>query len=101
MVDVTCSGKTDRSNADMLTELTVSPVPASDYLNVLFNASSEQGVSVRVLDLAGRLVSAQVVFATSGDNVVSFDVTNMVQGHYIVEVDNGTTREHAKFVVIH
>ena len=95
------SGKTElAANAAAINNLTVAPVPAIDYINVLFEATTEQTINVRVLDITGRLAAAQNVITTQGSNVVSFDVTQLLPGYYIVELNNGTTKQHAKFVVM-
>jgi hypothetical protein len=99
--EVVGSGKTDlAANAAAINNLTVAPVPAIDYINVLFDAATEQMVNVRVLDITGRLAITQNLITTQGSNLVSFDVTQLLPGYYIVELNNGTTKQHAKFVVM-
>lgn len=99
--EVVGSGKTElAANAAAINNLTVAPVPAIDYINVLFDAATEQMVNVRVLDITGRLAITQNLITTQGSNLVSFDVTQLLPGYYIVELNNGTTKQHAKFVVI-
>ena len=93
--------KTDLSeNAKTISNLKVAPVPAIDYINVSFDIDTEQMISVQVLDITGRLTSTQNIITTQGTNMVSFDVTQMLPGYYIVELNNGITKQHAKFIVM-
>ena len=103
MKEVIGSNKTEMiepNTATTISDLTVAPVPAIDYINVSFEATTEQMIAVQVVDITGRLTTAQNVITTQGSNVVSFDVTQMLPGYYIVVINNGVTKQHAKFVVM-
>ena len=99
--EVVGSGKTElTANAPAIANLTVAPVPAIDFINVSFEATTEQTVNVQVIDITGRLAITQNLITTQGSNLVSFDVTQLLPGYYIVELNNGTTKQHTKFVVM-
>lgn len=66
------------------------PNPANSVLNIEFPAS-ENNVTVKVIDLNGRLAAQQTVAA--GKTLVQFDVNNMAPGFYVYQViANGTAR---------
>jgi hypothetical protein len=71
---------------------TVYPNPASDVLNVSFEAMSAD-YEVAILDLQGRTVASKSLQALNGAQTVEFPVSDLAKGSYIVTVTtNGLTK---------
>jgi len=85
-------------NEENFAAMNVYPNPATDAINVSFEAANAD-YSVDVLDIQGRVIASQVVNNVNGTQVVSFATENMAKGNYIVRIaSNGFTT--TKSVVI-
>jgi len=85
-------------NEENFAAMNVYPNPATDAINVSFEAANAD-YSVDVLDIQGRVITSQVVNNVNGTQVVSFATENMAKGNYIVRIaSNGFTT--TKSVVI-
>lgn len=74
------------------TEFNVFPNPASDKLNVTFEAANSD-YQVAIMDLQGRTVASQNLQSLNGAQTVEFAVSDLAKGSYIVTVStNGLTR---------
>ncbi len=65
------------------------PNPATDVLNVTFDAN-DANYSITMTDLSGRVIAKNAVSGVSGTQNVSFDVTNIAKGSYIVTISSST-----------
>lgn len=111
-------GKTDDTNYDQVTGATVSvdyirlgydvstndvvvnalnvyPNPATDQLNVAFDATSVS--TVELTDLTGKVVASQI--AKVGANTVSFETANVNAGVYFVNIKNATGNVTEKVII--
>ena len=68
----------------------VFPSPMNKDVTVQFNARQEEKVTVRVLDIAGRLVMAQMVEAIQGINKLMLQLPGLPAGMYTLTVSDGT-----------
>ncbi len=78
-------------NEENFAAMNVYPNPATDAINVSFEAANAD-YSVDVLDIQGRVIASQAVNNVNGTQVVSFATENMAKGNYIVRIaSNGFT----------
>jgi hypothetical protein len=78
-------------NEENFAAMNVYPNPATDAINVSFEAVNAD-YSVDVLDIQGRVIASQAVNNVNGTQVVSFATENMAKGNYIVRIaSNGFT----------
>lgn len=70
-----------------LSEVAIYPNPTSDVLNIDVPSTVEDVVEIRLLDVAGNLISAQ----TTSAGVTRLDVANLAKGVYLVKMttENG------------
>jgi hypothetical protein len=72
-------------------EFSVYPNPATDVVNVSFEASSAD-YSVSLMDLQGRVVSSQELSNANGTQLISFSTESIAKGSYIISIkSNGMT----------
>ena len=72
-------------------EFSVYPNPATDVVNVSFEASSAD-YSVSLMDLQGRVVSSQELSNANGTQLISFSTESIAKGTYIISIkSNGMT----------
>ncbi len=78
-------------NEELASTLSVYPNPASDELNVSFEATNAD-YKVSILDLQGRVITTKTLQSLNGTSTVTFPVADMAKGSYIVTVvSNGIT----------
>ncbi|MFM1744957.1 MAG: hypothetical protein RLZZ630_894, partial [Bacteroidota bacterium] len=78
------------------TLLRVYPNPAGSQLNIDLSAWNTQDLSLRIVDLTGRLISEQSSLPGSG--VFVLDISNLAQGMYRVEVRDNVTVSSLPFI---
>lgn len=83
------------SNEVVVTALNVYPNPATDQLNVVFDATSAS--TVELTDLTGKVVSSQS--ANAGANTISFNVANVNAGVYFVNIKNAAGNSAQKVII--
>ena len=64
----------------------VYPNPTSGKINIEFTSSAKADHTIRITDLAGRVVVVKEVNAAAGTNVVSLDLTEQGAGMYLVHI---------------
>lgn len=93
--------KTDASSSilEMLTNsFNVFPNPASDVVNVTFEADNAD-YTIAIVDLQGRTMSSQELSSLNGAQSIALPVSNLAKGSYIVTItSNGVST--SKNVVI-
>jgi len=70
--------------------LNVYPNPASDMVNVSFDADGTE-YSVVIMDLQGRAVSSEYRNDSKGTQVISIPVADLAKGSYLVTVSSATS----------
>jgi len=89
-------------NRDFLS-LMAYPNPASEYTNIKINLEDVQDVTVRIMDLSGKIISTKVVsYLVKGENIIKLETAGIVTGTYVVTATKGTaTIGTVKLVIRH
>lgn len=72
-------------NEENMIAMNVYPNPASENINVTFEAMNAEYV-VSVLDIQGRMIATKVLSGVNGTQEVAFGTENMAKGSYIVRI---------------
>ena len=82
-------------------KLKVYPNPVSETFSVAFNLERDAELSIQVVDLLGHLVKDLYKGrATSGDNVFSFNKSNLSSGTYfLIFKSNANTFKNEKIII--
>lgn len=75
------------------------PNPAKDQVNLTFNSGVNEVVSVRVMDMVGKVARQLNLAVEQGDNKFSIDVADFSKGIYFVELTNGNERIVKKMII--
>jgi len=78
----------------------LSPVPANNVLNVAFALESKNDVSLSVIAADGKVVATQVLSDVEEVNI-TFDVTELTNGVYFLQVETENASSSKQFVVNH
>lgn len=79
-------------------EVNVFPNPSNDKVHIQFSTSKSEDVTIRLIDLAGRMVQNQVMTTESGLNTFAFDVMQLPKGIYLIELNSSENRSVKRFV---
>ena len=72
-----------------MTNFQAGPNPATDHINIQFDATRNLETTLQLMDLAGRLVLQQVVTATEGQNNITLPMHHLTNGLYLLSVKAG------------
>lgn len=76
--------------------LTVSPNPATDVINISFNNSNREKIAVRVINAAGKVMMES---ATNND-FIHFDISSLPAGIYLAQIVSGSqVTDTNKFII--
>jgi hypothetical protein len=84
-----------------ISTLSLFPNPSKDKVTIGFVATANDNVIVRIFDVMGRQISQQNAATNEGANNIGVDVSQLANGYYFVQVDNGTMKQQGRFVVAH
>jgi Secretion system C-terminal sorting domain len=76
----------------------VAPNPTMSLTNITFDLPTDEDVTIRVMDLTGRLVFTQSYLALSGSNVLTLDLSTYASGTYSLELSTANHRATHKIV---
>lgn len=83
---------------DLVTSLSVYPIPANNYLNVIVSLNDAQPTQIRVINAFGKVITTQN--HTAKDINTRINVSELSSGIYYLEFGNDKGRSLEKFVVI-
>lgn len=78
---------------------TLVPNPAKNYVNIETNLSKNELVSVKVLDMTGKVVLEKSENLKSGRQSIKLNTENLIQGAYTVEVLSGNIISSQKLLI--
>jgi Cu/Zn superoxide dismutase len=84
--------------ADLINEVTLSPVPVVDQLKVGLNIVQAGRYELSVVDLTGRLISNESYDFSIGGQEVLIPAADLLPGFYSLVISNGSAAQAFKFV---
>lgn len=64
------------------------PNPTSDNAAVTITSVENTNISVRIIDLSGKIISQEMVNISAGENTIQLHTTNLTRGMYFVSISN-------------
>lgn len=86
-------------NYSGIEDLSVYPNPVTDNLTLDFTLPESGKVTLKVMDMAGKVVLADMVEAASGANKHTMDVSGLRAGIYLLQVETRTGKVIQKVLV--
>ena len=80
-------------------DLTVTPVPTTDFINLSFQADRSDKVDFEIYDATGRLMRVIEVETIEGFNETQVDVRSYPTGAYLVRMNSANSMVVRKFIV--
>ena len=78
----------------------VSPVPASEVLNVAFTLANKEDVNLTIVSVDGKVITTKTISNLENVNT-TFDVSSMVNGVYFLQIETENRLTSKKFMVNH
>jgi hypothetical protein len=75
------------------------PNPASEIINCAFISNTNGEVQIALKDIAGRIVTEQVIKTITGKNLITIDVNYMVKGIYYLQVKSTEGNNLYKIII--
>lgn len=89
-------------NGDRATSMAITnlyPNPAKDFVNLVIGSSSVDNGMLIISDFAGKVVLKQNISLGTGTNAISFNISNLANGQYMVKlVCDANCTSYTKFV---
>jgi hypothetical protein len=82
-----------------LSDLTISPIPASNLITVGLQSDGQSTVAIQIYDMSGKLVLQKSFMAGIGKNTFSFYINELASGAYVLNAVAGETIMHKNFIV--
>lgn len=83
---------------DIISAVTLSPVPVFDELNVAIETHNSTSLLFRIVDISGKSISANRYDLIRGDNMVSLNTSSLLPGFYVLMITDGDAAQAYKFV---
>lgn len=97
-VSYSVSGTTNTNEIDFITEFTVVPNPASEFIDVKINSQLDKSLQLSLVNMAGQEFFSE---RTQGQNVnTRINLNEMAAGVYLVKVNSGNQVSIRKLIVV-
>jgi len=74
------------------------PNPVRDHLQVRYESSSEENITITIINIQGAVVFQQIMKSQAGTNDVNIPVLTFQKGMYLCRIQKGTQIEMRKFI---
>lgn len=81
---------------NVVSGLSVYPVPTDEMLNVNFTSAVPQRMVVRLMNTMGQIVVEENLGMVSGQRILNIPVADLAAGIYSLAISNGTSVQHVK-----
>lgn len=95
--DPACAQSVNEINASGFGIVNMYPVPVANKLNLDYNSNVKGNVVVSVKDQLGRVVVSENKAVNNGVNTLSFDLSTISSGIYVVTIENGIETFNGRF----
>jgi hypothetical protein len=85
------------SESGLISEASIFPNPAKDYINLQFHAQQSQVLKLNISDVTGRIVKSIEYHSLAGENTVNIDLSELQSGIYFIN-DNQSLIHTIKFI---
>jgi len=90
----------DAMQQSLKTRLAVSPNPARNIANVVFNTNTGGHATLSVMDQSGALVLSKTIVTNKGDNRNTLDISRFESGTYFIKIQTGSFVQTATLAVV-
>jgi len=87
-------------NAESNLTAQVYPNPAINEVTIQFFSANKNYVNINILDVTGRVLKTQKMDANNFETQAILDISNLENGYYLVEINNGIESYTSKLNVI-
>ena len=98
---ITVMGGVGISEEQLINQVNVYPTPATDFVNLYFSLSSEQNISIQIVDIAGRLVHPVLNSKnySKGEHIENIDVSSLANGTYQLLINSDKIKLNKTIII--
>jgi len=85
-------------NTEEIANMLLYPNPVRDHLRVSYECTSEENISVTIINIQGAVVFQQHMKSHAGTNTVNIPVLTFQKGMYLFKIQKGNEIEIRKFI---
>lgn len=85
--------------SNLLSEVSVFPNPTTGAFTLTYEAASEEAVSIRMVDVTGKVVSSQLMNCNIGRNQIECNPGAQAAGMYFVEISAGDSKVVKRLII--
>jgi hypothetical protein len=89
--DQPASGRLEETST--IQGINIYPNPTNSNINIVISATSETQTTIRITDLLGRVLLNETEELLSGNNTITYKISEYAAGVYLVHVGNGNTQQ--------
>jgi PKD repeat protein len=78
---------TNIKNQEAIKLSAIYPIPANDEINLDLNSLLAQEINFVIIDMTGKVCLNKVYKTTIGQNNIKLDISNLLAGFYVVQID--------------
>jgi hypothetical protein len=79
--------------------ISIYPNPVSDHINISIVAKSKDDITIKILDMTGKVIYTQISGINKGSNLIQIDRDNIASGIYFVNIIGANINTNSKIVV--
>jgi hypothetical protein len=76
------------------------PNPAKGMLQIAYLASSSGKANLKLVDMKGRVAGSRIIGVSKGTNNVSWDISRLPEGIYLLQAIQGNEKRTAKVAIV-
>lgn len=101
MDNINIDGQLAVNNFNTVNNVSLSPNPASNYVNVNFNLERNETVMIKIIDATGRVVSVvSNSVMNHGKNQINIPTNNLTSGIYSVSIETEEGKTATQFTIV-
>ncbi len=79
--------------------LTISPVPANEFINIELVADKSDSANLTIYDVSGKVVRIESLELSNGKQIIPLDITELSSGIYFLAINGKTIDLKSSFIV--
>ena len=86
-------------NSSLYSKITVSPIPANNLLNISFDNTTQQNITITLLSLDGRIIFTDNLQTEPGVINHPMDISKITSGLYLLKISNTSETVIKKIII--
>jgi hypothetical protein len=99
MFDAEYSSVNNPTNINDVANISIFPNPVSDHININIVAKSKNDITIKILDMTGKVIYTQISGINKGNNLIQIDRGTIQSGIYFINMTGSGLNTNRKIIV--